>query len=272
MATGLSGWPEHRREILLWRFALTLDYDGVEDYVRASSADPCSWRWHRQHTGEMVAVLGDDGRYHLFRDDVVLCTEIYHLGRAVNVDHHDGHVPHRRHCDWWTDGTRYRMFAPRTAPPEQQRAPRASHCVEWVVRLLDDRVDPSAVPPLRRCTYVGGRSDWPPHLTIDTRMGRIRQTLINLKGSQCHACGLRTGVIVDHDHFTGLVRGLLCSHCNAWIDQCPHLNGCPWAAYLNNPPAAQLRLRHPGAHNDRKLNQARIEYLGIDPFPATTRH
>jgi hypothetical protein len=50
------------------------------------------------------------------------------------------------------------------------------------------------------------------------------------------------GVIVGHDPFTGLVRGRLCSGCNAWIDVCPHLRGCPRAAYLNDPPARHLQL------------------------------
>jgi hypothetical protein len=42
-----------------------------------------------------------------------------------------------------------------------------------------------------------------------------------------------------------LVRGMLCWHCNTWIDTCPHPAGCAWAAYLNNPPALSLRLQYP---------------------------
>jgi hypothetical protein len=161
------------------------------------------------------------------------------------------------------------MFAPKTATDEQRHAPRESRIVDWTVQLLDERVDPSTVPPLRRCTFVGGRSHWPPYLSGDSRMGRIRQQLIDLAGPLCHACGLGIGVIVDHDHFTGLIRGLLCSNCNAWIDICPHLQDCPWTDYLNNPPAGQLRLRHPLEHGDREHHRARIEYLGIDPLPPT---
>jgi len=305
---GLEAWPEQRRELLLWRLALSLDYDGVDDYVRAYAGEECSWRWYREHVGGLVAVLGDDGRYHLVRDEVVLCTEVSYnaqahaaLGRIPRPDHpldddarrargeeliarlteleerfaaedrarHGGRVPHERRCSWWTDGTKYRMFAPASAPIEQQRADLELRHVEWTVQLLGEGVDPTTVAPLHRCAYVGGRSVWPPYLGGNTRWSRIRQSLIDLNGSQCHACGLRIGVIIDHDHFTGYVRGLLCSHCNAWIDQCPHLDGCPWADYLNDPPAAHLWLRHPKAHNDRKHNQARIDYLGIDPFPAT---
>ncbi|MDI6106066.1 hypothetical protein QLQ12_46660 [Actinoplanes sp. NEAU-A12] len=37
-------------------------------------------------------------------------------------------------------------------------------------------------------------------------------------------------------------RGMLRNFCNTWIDQCPHPSGCLWADYLNDPPAAALRL------------------------------
>src|SRR5699024_3690452 len=138
-----------------------------------------------------------------------------------------------------------RLTPPRDAPIERQQAPDGWREVHWHVRLLGDPVDPSTVPPTRRCVYLGGRSDWPPQARTDTRLGRCRQALIEAGGPDCHACGLRIGVVVDHDHITGMVRGLLCQHCNAWIDQCPHLDGCPWADYLNSPPAAQLHLRYP---------------------------
>jgi hypothetical protein len=34
----LDDLPPHRRDALLWRYALELDYDGVDDLVRAASA------------------------------------------------------------------------------------------------------------------------------------------------------------------------------------------------------------------------------------------
>lgn len=80
-------------------------------------------------------------------------------------------------------------------------------------------------------------------------------------------CGLRTGVIIDHEHFTGLVRGLLCAHCNTRIDYCPHLTNRRWATYLNEPPALTLGLRHHAPKKVRKDHQKRIELLGFDPFP-----
>lgn len=304
---GLDAWPEGRREALLWRFALTLDYDGVDDYVRASTHLSCLNTDWRPPQGQLTAVLGDDGRHHLFRDDVALCTEMDYsaevhaamggrrrggrdldddartaLGKqlvaqanqlqqhfaAEDRERHDGRIPHKRHCSWWTDGTTYRMFAPKTAPREQQPAPLKEHQVRWTAGLLGDPVDPSTVAPSRRCAFVGGRSVWPPY-SGDDRLSRIRRTLIDVAGPLCHACGRTIGIVVDHDHFTGMCRGLVCWDCNIWVDICPHLHGCPWASYLNHPPALHLQLHYPHAARDRTVNRARIEYFGIDPFPPT---
>ncbi|MET9263744.1 endonuclease domain-containing protein [Amycolatopsis sp. NPDC004079] len=302
--TGLDAWPERRRETLLWRLALTLDYDGVDDYVRACDGASCLNPDWRPPSGQLTAVLCDDGRHHLFRDDTALCTEmdysdevvaavrerrgtgrdrddagrderaarllaetnaLQHRFAAQDRERHGGRIPHERICDWWTDGTVYRMFAPKTASDEQQRQPRDRMRVSWTVGLLGDPIDPCAVPPARRCTFVGGRSVWPPYLGTD-RLGRIRRQLIDHAGSLCHACGRTIGAVVDHDPFTGLCRGLVCWDCNAWVDTCPHLKDCPWAVYLNSPPALPLRLRHPHAARDRENHRARIEYLGIDPL------
>jgi hypothetical protein len=42
------------------------------------------------------------------------------------------------------------------------------------------------------------------------------ETLKELKASitQCVICGSEEKLVVDHDHLTGKVRGLLCNHCN----------------------------------------------------------
>ncbi|WP_376770824.1 endonuclease domain-containing protein [Lentzea indica] len=38
--------------------------------------------------------------------------------------------------------------------------------------------------------------------------------MIKALGWACSGCG-RRGEFVDHDHFTGMVRGFLCKHCGA---------------------------------------------------------
>jgi hypothetical protein len=42
------------------------------------------------------------------------------------------------------------------------------------------------------------------------------ETLINIKKTtkECVICGNEGKLVVDHDHKTGQVRGMLCNHCN----------------------------------------------------------
>lgn len=64
---------------------------------------------------------------------------------------------------------------------------------------------------------------------------------LSLDTSECHICGAKTDKPhVDHDHNTGLVRGILCSNCNSGIgmlmDSAKVLRLA--ADYLDNPPLA----------------------------------
>lgn len=59
-----------------------------------------------------------------------------------------------------------------------------------------------------------------------TRTGRkskiTREFLESVQGNQCAICGklpLNKRLAVDHDHETGLIRGLLCSPCNGMLDK-----------------------------------------------------
>jgi hypothetical protein len=70
--------------------------------------------------------------------------------------------------------------------------------------------------------------------------------LYDAQGRVCFICRRANGTTrrlsVDHDHRTGLVRGLLCRPCN---DLLGHLRDDPAAAYriyayLSNPPARDL--------------------------------
>ena len=45
--------------------------------------------------------------------------------------------------------------------------------------------------------------------------------------------GVCSGSLIDHDHFTRYVRGLL-QGVHHIVDTCPHLSGCVYAGYLHN--------------------------------------
>lgn len=73
--------------------------------------------------------------------------------------------------------------------------------------------------------------------------------IYEFQGGRCYICRRATGVrkrlSVDHDHKTGLVRGLLCTMCNRNV--LGHLRDDPEAVqrakdYLLDPPAKQLGL------------------------------
>ena len=43
----------------------------------------------------------------------------------------------------------------------------------------------------------------------DQQLKRIKEST-----KECVICGSEETFVVDHDHFTGKVRGMLCNHCN----------------------------------------------------------
>ena len=143
----LDDFPEHRREALLWKYALELDYDGVEDLVAASAGQPCfglqrdDWNDLRA----MVAVLGDDGRYHLQHGEHMLCSDL-RSDRAI----------HAQGCYWWIDGThiQYRTTAP-VAHPDRDSGEH-SRRVEWTVRLSSTELKPESAPDEMRCPVNRG--------------------------------------------------------------------------------------------------------------------
>jgi len=68
--------------------------------------------------------------------------------------------------------------------------------------------------------------------------------LLAAQGGHCATCdrtssGPGRRLAVDHDHKTGLVRGLLCNVCNRTLGMIERETGTirPLLAYLDNPPA-----------------------------------
>ena len=112
---------------------------------------------------------------------------------------------------------------------------------------------PGPGAPRERCPAYVGPDQWPRF------HGGKKGKLAGALGSECHACGDVTGSFIDHDHFTGYVRGLLCKGCNHMVDMCPHPSGCVYAGNLNDPPASPLRLKYP---MDRTLNDAGCRLAG----------
>jgi hypothetical protein len=129
-------------------------------------------------------------------------------------------------------------------------------------------VDPGTVDRPDRCQGGGYelRHLWPPRPARTASIRRLRAALIDALGADCHLCGLYPGAMVDHDHQTGRVRGLLCAFCNRVLEECPHLTGCPRADYLLAPPADELNLTYPAGQQWRPKETTRqrvIEQLGF---------
>jgi hypothetical protein len=56
-----------------------------------------------------------------------------------------------------------------------------------------------------------------PHAHRRRKYGLARREYMSLllkQGSRCAVCRKRRRLVVDHNHETGEVRGLLCDHCN----------------------------------------------------------
>ncbi|MEV8236421.1 endonuclease domain-containing protein [Rhodococcus sp. NPDC077669] len=120
----------------------------------------------------------------------------------------------------------------------------------------------------QRCYAGTTRLEWPATLG-SSALGRVRRTLLDALGHACHACGGGLATVVDHDHVTGQIRGLICRYCNENVDNCGHVRDCRWADYLNYPPTLRvgIDIKYPDRSRDRKHREVRVSLLGFDPFP-----
>ena len=72
--------------------------------------------------------------------------------------------------------------------------------------------------------------------------------LIQVQEELCAICHLATPKVIDHDHSTGEVRGLLCSPCNLLLG-CAKDNPATLSAaiqYLAEPPVRKIDLKGAG--------------------------
>ena len=84
----------------------------------------------------------------------------------------------------------------------------------------------------------------------------------------CMVCRKRYGWVIDHDHVSGMVRGLVCRDCNHVVELCLHAASaaCHNAMFLNEPPAERVQLRYPARHKQKSLDAVRDAILGFDIF------
>ena len=212
-----SRLPVHRRTALLARYALIgVTSDEVEILLREHADDvhrPFRPMVRRSNENE-VALRGSDGKFHLCNGS-----------GWPRCDRRYRYPAHR--TDWTHDRVARRTF---TLDPTTVTEP-------WLIHASD------------RCGEIDHL--WP-GWEGRSRLGRIRALLAERFGRMCQTCGANHATCIDHDHLTGIVRGLLCGGCNSWIDcGCLHVDDCWWASYLNEPPALFLGIRHPN-HNGRR--------------------
>jgi len=203
--------------------------------------------WGDEYPAAPAAVLGTDGRYHLTTEAGVLCGEATPRGRIKHkreyaVHHHEGRYKARLQfslprecplCRGWVEDVE---SCDADHHHEQIRVERT-----WTFRLTDEVVDPYSVHTWRRCPD----HRWPTYISPKSARGKVVRQLVDTHGFDCHLCGCKPGVFLDHDHLTNEARGMLCIECNGRIEICTHLRGCAIADYLNHPPAQGMGLRYP---------------------------
>ncbi|MFD0208921.1 endonuclease domain-containing protein [Streptomyces hirsutus] len=248
----LNDLPPYRRAKLLWDYA-HFGVWRVDQMVREAAGKPCHLNGVPVPDPPRVAVLGDDGRFHLMSGDQMHCSK-KQAGQGWE---------HRQYCSWSVGD----------AGPTQERDPAQHQALEhrWFVKAEGDGLPLGSVQVELRCAGggYGGFHFWPPPPAKTPVIRRLRAVLVEALGPDCHLCRALPGAMVDHDYATGMIRGLLCRLCNRVVEECPHVDNCAKADYMNNPPAAHLALPYPRylAWEPKKSTRNRkIELLGFDPL------
>lgn len=249
----LDDLPPYRRAKLLWEYA-HFGVDRIDDMVREQAGKPCHLSGVSKPASPRVAVLGGDGRYHVMSDGRMVC------GKSQAKQGW-----HLQICSWTeTDGVLSYGYS--------MGGTYDSVALEWFVETGAESVPLSSVALEQRCQGEGSYGVmhmWPPPPAKTAPVRRMRAVLVEALGPDCHLCGALPGAMVDHDYSTGMVRGLLCKLCNRTVEECPHVDGCPKAEYMDHPPAAHLALPYPLSLAYKPTESARrqkIELLGFDPL------
>lgn len=193
-----------------------------------------------------MAHLGSDNLYHLVSEAGLWCGSLTQT-RCVVPQLEHVLSQRERVPKWWGD----------------------ARSGQWSVTLDGEAFGPELVPYVERCPLPPRIGAWLPYCGGKSPESRIRKTLIDTLGRACGICGVAPGITVDHDHFSGLVRGLLCIDCNGRVDWCPHLRNCAFADYLNNAPAADLGMQYKGKLRDYE-NRARAAAIGATSIRQTS--
>ncbi|MFK4801606.1 endonuclease domain-containing protein [Streptomyces sp. MPA0124] len=89
------------------------------------------------------------------------------------------------------------------------------------------------------CTHEQIQALWDLEVAADRIAGDGAETLAQWQDGRCAICGKIRELVCDHDHETGLVRGWLCSSCNA-REGANREPDTIFARYRERPPAAIL--------------------------------
>ncbi|WP_442810811.1 endonuclease domain-containing protein [Streptomyces sp. NBC_01232] len=130
----------------------------------------------------------------------------------------------------------------------------------WLVRAAGPERNPAEVNRQDRCPFGG--ASWPPTPARTRSIRILREALIAAYGPDCQLCGLYPGEMVDHDHETGYVRGMLCRFCNCTLEECPPHRRLPQGGLHEQPASGR-----PGPHLP---SEPGVAAQGIHP-PAKNR-